>query len=146
MNLNLAKELCKHFEGFRSHPYLCPAGVPTIGYGNTYYPNGIKVTLKDPQITMQQADELLQHELEFTYLPAVFKLCPSLANQPNILNAIVDFTYNLGSGNLRSSTLRKKLNANDWSAAKTELMRWTRGGGVVLKGLVLRRQAECLLI
>ena len=146
MNLDLAKELCKHFEGFRSYPYLCPAGVPTIGYGNTYYSNGIKVTLKDPQITMQQADELLQHELEFTYLPAVFKLCPSLANQPNILNAIVDFTYNLGSGNLRSSTLRKKLNANDWSAAKIELMRWTRGGGVVLKGLLLRRQAECLLI
>jgi lysozyme len=146
MNLDLAKELCKYFEGFRSYPYLCPAGVPTIGYGNTYYSNGIKVTLKDPQITMQQADELLQHELEFTYLPAVFKLCPSLANQPNILNAIVDFTYNLGSGNLRSSTLRKKLNANDWSAVKIELMRWTRGGGVVLKGLLLRRQAECLLI
>jgi lysozyme len=146
MNLDLAKELCKHFEGFRSYPYLCPAGVPTIGYGNTYYSNGVKVTLKDPQITMQQADELLLHELEFTYLPAVFKLCPSLVNQPSILNAIVDFTYNLGSGNLRSSTLRKKINVQDWSAVKTELMRWTRGGGVVLKGLVLRRQAECLLI
>lgn len=146
MNLDLAKELCKHFEGFQSYPYLCPAGVPTIGYGNTYYTNGIKVTLKDPPITIQQADELLQHELGFTYLPAVFMLCPSLASQPSILNAIVDFTYNLGSGNLKASTLRKKINVQDWSSVKSELMRWTRGGGVVLKGLVLRRQAECLLI
>jgi len=146
VDLSLAKELCKHFEGFSGTPYLCPAGVPTIGYGNTYYSSGVKVTLKDTPITEQQASELLQHELWYTYLPAVLKLCPSLIDHPSILNAIVDFTYNLGVGRLKSSTLRKKINAQDWVGTKEQLMLWTRGGGKVLKGLYLRRQAECLLI
>jgi GH24 family phage-related lysozyme (muramidase) len=49
--VELAAALCRRFEGFFSHPYLCPAGVPTIGYGATYYEDGRKVTLRDPPIT-----------------------------------------------------------------------------------------------
>lgn len=145
MNLNKAFLLCKTFEGFKSSPYLCPAGVPTIGYGSTYYSNGLKVTLKDSSITVTQAKELLMHELQHTYLPGVLSLCPRLIESEDKLNAIVDFTYNLGVGRLKSSTLRRKINIQDWEESKNQLMLWTKGGGKVLKGLELRRQAECLL-
>jgi lysozyme len=60
-------------------------------------------------------------------------------------NAIVDFAYNLGVGRLQTSTLRRKLNAQDWEGAKEQLRLWVRGGGRVLPGLVKRRDAECAL-
>jgi lysozyme len=63
-----------------------------------------------------------------------------------VFNALVDFCYNLGVGRLQTSTLRRVVNAGDWQGAKEQLMRWTRGGGRVLPGLVKRRAAECALI
>lgn len=152
MNLDLAAELCRRFEGFRSKPYLCPAGVPTIGYGSTYYADGRKVTLQDSPITELEARLLLLHELLHTYAPGVIRQCPGLlamalqANDWRKLNAIVDFAYNLGIGRLQTSTLKRKINAQDWDGAREQLMLWVRGGGRVLPGLVKRRQAECLLI
>lgn len=146
MNLELAAELCRRFEGFRAKPYLCPAGVPTIGYGSTYYSDGKKVTLQDPPITEVEARVLLMSELNHTYLLGVLRMCPGLVTEPRKLNAIVDFTYNLGVGRLQTSTLRRKINAQDWEGAKEQLMLWTRGGGKVLPGLVKRRQAECTLM
>lgn len=146
MNLTIAAELCKRFEGFRSKPYLCPAGIATIGYGSTYYADGRKVTLQDAWVSEQQASDLLMHELKHTYLPGVLRLCPMLANDERRCNAIVDFVYNLGVGRLQTSTLRRKINAQDWDGAKEELMKWTRGGGKVLPGLVKRRQAEVSLL
>ena len=152
MNLDLAAELCRRFEGFRSKPYLCPAGVPTIGYGSTYYADGRKVTLEDAPIDEPQARALLAHELLSTYAPGVIQQCPILltiaATQRDWrkMNAIVDFCYNLGVGRLQTSTLRRKINAQDWDAAKEQLMLWTRGGGKILPGLVKRRQAECALM
>ena len=146
MNLNLAAELCRRFEGFRSKPYLCPAGIPTIGYGSTYYASGTKVTLNDAPITKEEADTLLLAELHHTYAPGVARLCPILLTHPRRFNAIVDFCYNLGVGRLQTSTLRRKINAQDWDAAKEQLMLWTKGGGKVLPGLVKRRVAECALL
>lgn len=146
MDLALAEELCKRFEGFRSKPYLCPAGIPTIGYGSTYYPGGKKVTLQDAPIDELMASSMLRQELEHTYLPGVLRWCPILATHERRCNAIVDFAYNLGVGRLQTSTLRRKINAQDWEGAKEQLMLWTRGGGRVLPGLVKRRQAECLLM
>lgn len=146
MKLDVAAELCRRFEGFRNKPYLCPAGIPTIGYGSTYYTSGRKVTLEDSPITEPAARALLMSELEHTYAPGVLRYCPNLISHPNKLNAIVDFAYNLGVGRLQTSTLRRKLVAEDWDAAKGELMKWTRGGGKVLPGLVKRRQAECALM
>ena len=152
MNLDIAAELCKRFEGFRSKPYLCPAGVPTIGYGSTHYTGGQKVTLKDAPIGEPAARAMLLHELLNTYAPAVIRLCPGLlvfgaaSNDWRRLNAIVDFAYNLGAGRLQTSTLRKRINAADWEGAQEELMKWTRGGGRVLPGLVARRKAECALL
>ena len=135
-----AVELCKRFEGLYLKPYLCPAGVPTIGYGTTIYPSGIRVTLKDSAITKEYATELLVWRLLKVDMPAVLKLCPELKGEP--LGAIVDFTYNLGSGNLAASTLRKCINKNDWEGAKIQLMRWNKAGGKVLAGLTKRRAAE----
>ena len=152
MKLDLAAELCRRFEGFRERPYLCPASVPTIGYGSTYYRDGRKVTLADGRITEPAARELLMYELLHTYAPGVLRQCPGLlplalmTNDWGKFNAIVDFAYNLGVGRLQTSTLRRKINAQDWEGAKEQLMLWTRGGGKVLPGLVKRRQAECALM
>jgi lysozyme len=146
MNLELAASLCRQFEGFRSKPYLCPAGVPTIGYGSTYYSDGRKVTLNDALISQEDASALLMHELKHTYLPGVLRNCPILATDEKKCNAIVDFVYNLGIGRLQTSTLKRKINSQEWEAAKEQLMLWTKGGGKVLPGLLKRRQAECSLL
>ena len=146
MNLELAAELCRRFEGFRSKPYLCPAGIPTIGYGSTYYADGRKVTLQDQPMDEPTARALLMAELRHTYLVGVLRQCPILATDVNKLNAIVDFCYNLGVGRLQTSTLRRKINAQDWEGAKEQLMLWTKGGGKVLSGLVKRRTAESALL
>lgn len=152
MKLDIAAELCRRFEGFRAKPYICPAGVPTIGYGSTYYADGRKVTMQDAPISEPAARELLMRELFHTYAPGVLRQCPGLLPLALLqddwrkLNAIVDFAYNLGVGRLQTSTLRRKINAQDWHGAKEQLMLWVRGGGRVLPGLVARRKAEVALI
>jgi lysozyme len=145
--LDIAIGLCKRFEGLYLRPYLCPAGVPTIGYGTTRYENGRPVALDDPLITVQRAEGLLLWELTHAAAPAVQRLCPTLAaDSPAAYNAIVDFTYNLGAGRLQTSTLRRTLNARDWPAARAQLALWVRGGGRVLPGLVARRRLEAALL
>ena len=146
MNLELAAEMCKRFEGFRSKPYLCPANDATIGYGSTYYADKRKVTLEDAPISQEEAHALLMIELEHTYLPGVLRNCPGLILDERRCNAIVDFAYNLGTGRLQTSTLKRKINANDWEGAKEQLILWTKGGGKVLPGLLKRRTAECALL
>lgn len=152
MNYELAMALCKLFEGFRAKPYVCPAGVPTIGYGSTRYGDGTPVTLQDPPISQEMALSILNKDLNKVFGPGVIRQCPELlamalkSDQWGPLNAIVDFAYNLGVGRLQTSTLKRKINARDWEGVKYELMKWTRGGGRVLPGLVKRRSAECQLI
>ncbi len=143
--VQVAAALARRFEGLYLTPYLCPAGVPTIGYGATYYEDGTPVTLRDAAITRTRADALLLWMVRKVYLPAVVVLCPYITD-PNRLAAIIDFAFNLGSKRLKTSTLRRKVNAGDWEAVPAELRKWTRGGGVVLRGLVLRREAEIALI
>jgi len=139
--------LIRRFEGLRLTPYLCSAGVPTIGYGATYYEDGTRVTLRDGAITKDRAESLLRWHVSNVYLPAVVKLCPAIVHEtPGRMAALIDFTFNLGSGNLRASTLRRKVNAGDWEAVPGELLRWNKAGGRVLRGLTIRRQAEAALI
>ena len=145
MNLELAAEMCKRFEGFRSKPYLCPANVATIGYGSTYYADKRKVTLEDAPMSQEEAHALLMIELEHTYLPGVLRHCPILATDERKCYGAVDFVYNLGIGRLQTSTLKRKINAQDWEGAKEQLMLWNKGGGRVLAGLTKRRAAECAL-
>ena len=146
MKLDIAAALCKQFEGYKGKPYLCPAGIPTIGYGSTYYADGRKVALTDPPMSEPDATVLLLQELHHTYLPGVLRHCPVLLTDEKKCNAIVDFAYNLGTGRLQTSTLKRKINAQNWEEAKTQLLLWTKGGGRVLPGLVKRRTAECRLL
>lgn len=143
--LAVTLSLIRRFEGIYLTSYLCPAGVPTIGYGATFYEDGTKVTLTDSIITKERAEALLLWHVKTVYLPAVIKLCPAIDN-PDRLAALIDFAFNLGSGNLRASTLRRKVNAGDWDAVPSELKKWNKAGGKVLRGLVIRREAEAALI
>lgn len=143
-----AIELAKRFEGFhrvpkadpgRAHPYICPAGYWTIGYGHLCDP-------KHPPITESEAEVYLARDLQ-TALAATLRYCPVLATEPDErLAAIVDFTFNLGAGRLQTSTLRRRINQRDWVNAAHELVRWIYGGGRVLPGLMTRREAEARLL
>lgn len=141
--------LAKSFEGFhrvpksdpllRAHPYICPAGYWTIGYGRLCKPD-------HPPINEEKGEIYLRQDLR-TALAATLRYCPVLATEPERrLAAIVDFTFNLGAGRLQTSTLRRRINQRDWSAAAAELQRWVYGGGKVLPGLVKRRMAEVALV
>ena len=144
--IELVAALCRVFEGFRAKPYLCPAGVATIGYGSTRYKDGRLVTLADPPISRESAEALLMHTIRTNYLPGVLAASPGLAAHPRKLAAVVDFAYNCGVARYRASTLRRCMNAGQWGAARDQLMKWTRGGGRVLPGLVARRKAEAQLL
>lgn len=99
--------------------------------------------MEDSPITKETAEEWLLSELQTNYLAGVLKASPSLIAYPRALGAMADFAYNLGVARYRGSTLRRKIDTQDWEGAKEQLMLWTRGGGKVLPGLVKRRQAEC---
>ena len=134
-------ELIKKFEGFSAVPYMCPASVVTIGYGSTRYADGRKVTMTDNSITIEGAIILLKQTLK-QYELAVDAYCRDDINQ-NQFDALVDFAYNCGNGNLKSSTLLKKVNTNpNDPTIAAEFRKWNKGGGKVLKGLVNRREAE----
>lgn len=139
--LELGLPLIKKWEGFRAEPYLCSAKVPTIGYGSTYYEDGRKVTLRDPPITIEVAEKLLELTVLKNYLPAVLRYCSNL-KEPNHIAAILSFTYNLGPTALETSTLRKKVQEGDFAAVPEQLARWNRAGGKIVAGLVNRRADE----
>lgn len=139
--LSNAVALAKQFEGFRSEPYLCPAGVATIGYGSTSYLDGRKVTLEDRPVSKAEA-ELLLIQVMTAVCASVLKASPIVLGNANAWAALADFVYNLGISRYRSSTLKRRVDAQDFAAAGVELLRWTRAGGRVLPGLVKRRQAE----
>lgn len=139
--VDVAAALIRRWEGLRMRPYLCSAGVPTIGYGATYYEDGRRVTLMDQPITRERAEALLLWMVRTRYLPSVIRLCPGAANSDQ-LAALIDFAYNLGAGNLSASNLRRRVNARDYGSVPAELRKWVRAGGRVLRGLVLRREAE----
>lgn len=141
--VSIAATLARRFEGLHLTPYLCPAGVATIGYGATYYEDGTRVQLGDPAITRARAESLLLLMVKKVYLPAVIRLCPAILHEaPGRVAALIDFTFNLGSGNLKASTLRKRVNAGAWDQVPTELRKWNKAGGRVLRGLTIRREAE----
>ena len=119
--------------------------MPTIAYGATYYEDGTAVTLRDPAIPRERAEALLLWMVRTRYLPAVLRLCPGVDN-PQRLAALIDFAFNLGAGQLKASTLRRKVNAGEWGDVPAELRKWVKGGGRVLRGLVIRREAEASLI
>lgn len=135
---SIAVQLIEQFEGYSDVAYKCPAGVWTIGYGSTSI-NGKKVvenqTITEPEARQDVDKRLAELDKQIT---AAVKV-PLNNNQ---LNALLDFCYNVGIGNFRSSTLLKKLNEGDYKQAGEQLLVWNKSNGKVLPGLVKRRQAE----
>lgn len=133
--------LITEFEGFSAKPYLCPAKIPTIGFGNTYYPDGKRVTLLDKEITKVQAFEIFKSVAD-RFGSAVSKLVTSPLNQ-NQFNALVSIAYNIGTGNFASSTLLKKVNKNhnDITIA-LEFKKWNKVNKKEVAGLTKRRIYE----
>lgn len=154
--LVLAKELAKPFESCRLRSYWDVAGYPTNGWGNLL----ARVRLQDimqqngwtrkqtdiwlheqwPDITQEEADRTLEMNLNKAY-NSVKKLVKIDLN-PEQLAALIDFAFNLGAGNLQSSTLLRYVNRGDLLLACEEFPRWNKAGGVVYRGLTRRRIAE----
>ena len=140
-------ELIKESEGFSSTPYLCPAKIPTIGYGSTKYPDGRKVSLSDNPITKEEATTYLRFDVvDAEKLVTKSVTVPLTQGQ---FDALVDFVYNLGSGAFLGSTLLKVLNNGDYSTASNEFLKWNKArvDGILkeLPGLTKRRKAEQML-
>lgn len=139
--------LIKEFEGVRLEAYLCPAGIPTIGVGHTSAAGPPDVNLGD-SISEDQAEEILRRDLR-----AVERQVMDLVDvdlEQGQFDALVSFTFNLGQGALKSSTLLKRVNAGRFDEVPRELMKWTKardksGQLVDLPGLVRRRRAEAAL-
>ena len=139
---NEGLELIKQAESFKPLPYLCPAKVPTIGYGSTFYENGTKVSMNDKAISKEYATELLiKVATEFGS-----KLLIKKPLNDNQFSACVSLAYNIGTGAFNGSTLLKKLNVNpNDEAIFEEFLKWNKAGGKVLQGLVIRRNKEARL-
>ena len=139
-----AIEMIAGFEGLRLNAYLDPVDIPTIGYGTIRYPWGAKVRMGDT-ITEDEAEEFLTHEAT-NFAQEVTEISEGVDLNQNQFDALVSFTYNLGPGNLRSSTLLERLKEGKFDAAAREFEKWNKAtiGGVkkVLPGLTIRRQAE----
>ena len=130
-------EFIKAHEGLRLDAYLCPAGVPTIGYGHTH---GVKMgdRITEEQAEMLLIDDLIVVEREVNRY--------GLNINQNQFDALVSFVYNVGARNFRSSTLLKRLkaNPNDPDIAN-QFKRWVYCDGKVLPGLVRKRNDEAKL-
>lgn len=132
--------LIKSFEGFVPNAYLDPVGIPTIGYGATYYPGGRRVRMTDTPISEPFASDMLRHQVT-TYGDGIdrYAQVPLAQHQ---FDALTSWAYNVGLESARTSTLMKLLNLHDYQGAADQLPRWNRAGGRVLPGLTRRREAE----
>jgi lysozyme len=134
-------EGCHKTEGAMFKPYICPGGVLTIGWGHTNHHG--RPFDKNARWTQQECDTALDEDLQgFAEQVAAVVKVPLKQHQ---FDALVSFAYNVGLGNLKSSTLLRKLNGGDAEGAALEFHRWNRSNGKVLPGLVRRRAAEALL-
>ena len=138
--MNISKEgiaLIKKFEGCELEAYKCAAGVWTIGYGHT------KDVKEGEVITKEEAESMLVHELQ-EYCNDV-DIAVKVDLKQNEFDALVSWTYNLGPTNLNSSTMLRVLNESKHDDVPTQIKRWNKAGGEVLKGLIRRRNAEALM-
>jgi lysozyme len=141
----------KQDEGVRNRPYQCPALLWTVGVGHVIDPSHAKVPLADRKqlpipaswdrvLTAEEIDEILRKDLE-RFEQGVLRLIKVKLTQGQF-DALVSFSFNVGLGNLQNSTLRMKLNRGDYEGAAEQFLVWTKAGGKVLKGLVIRRTHE----
>lgn len=148
------------FEGCRNRPYLCPAHIWTVGYGEVLYQEQIRLPVvrvegytgairkemplkpEDNRVwSKEEINQLFERSIE-RFERGVLRLVPGVVGRQGAYDALVSFAFNAGLGNLQRSTIRIKANRGDWEGAAEAFMAWTKGGGRVLPGLVKRRQAE----
>ena len=145
-------ELVKHHEGLRTKPYRCPALLWTVGVGHVIDPSHTAVKYEerkslpipagwDRTLSMDEVDRILAQDLG-RFERGVVRLCPAAVGNQGIFDSLVSFAFNVGLGNLQRSSLRMKNNRGDFEEAAEEFMKWTKGGGRVLPGLVKRRMDE----
>jgi lysozyme len=144
-------EQIKKDEGVRNRPYQCPALLWTVGVGHVINPSHAKVKLADRKqlpipdgwdrvLSAAEIDEILRKDLN-RFEAGVLRLIKVKLTQGQF-DALVSFSFNVGLGNLQNSTLRMKLNRGDYEGAAEQFLVWTKAGGKVLKGLVIRRTHE----
>ena len=152
-------KLLKHHEGFRKKPYLCAAKIWTIGYGHAMYPEQMKIPAtvegmaarkafplkpEDNRVwSVEEIDALLVKDVE-RFERAVLRFI-SVPLKQHEFDAVISATYNLGPGWLQRSQVRQKINRGDKKGAMENLLKFNKGGGVVLRGLDNRRKDEVAL-
>ena len=143
-SLKLAAKIIKKWEGFMPEAYICPGGIPTIGYGSTRYENGDEVSMEDCKIDRKRGEEILLHHVKEVSKQVRSVLKHDLTD--NQMAALISFTYNLGIGNLSRSTLLLLINGGPMNQnIPREFRRWNKAGGKVLAGLTARRDEEANL-
>ena len=137
-------DLIVKYESFSAKPYLDPVGIPTIGYGSTYYEDGTRVKMGDPSISKKRAEILFTYVLSETIINIKRYLKVKLTS--NQFSAIVSLVYNIGIGNFSTSTLLRLLNKGNFSGAADQFLVWNKarvnGKLKVLNGLTKRRAEE----
>ena len=157
------EHLMHFFEGYRNKPYLCPANIWTIGFGRVLYQEQIRLPMvrKEGYTGLIRSDYQLKGEDNRVWSKeelvdlfkvdinsferGVLRLSPNLVNHQSKFDAATSFAYNAGLGNYQRSTIRMKINREDWNGAAEAFMSWTRAGNKEVAGLVKRRKAERLL-
>ena len=157
------EDLMHFFEGYRNKPYRCSAAIWTVGWGHAMYgdqlalPNVRKegytglirsdYQLKEGDARVWSKDELVElFKVDInTFERGVLRLSPNLASHQSKFDSVVSFAYNAGLGNYQRSTIRIKVNREDWTGASEAFMSWTKAGGKEVAGLVKRRKAEVVL-
>ncbi len=153
--------IIKEFEGLHDgdkrtpilEPEADPVGIYTIGWGHALFEKGEPVknrevayriwrNLYPAGMTLADADELLKSDAQRVCEQVVANTAAAPELNQNQLDALVSFTYNVGIGNFKTSTLRSRVLAGDWVGAAAQFPRWNKSGGAVLPGLVRRRKLE----
>lgn len=133
--LPIARQIIQSFESCKLVAYKCPAGIWTIGWGET---QGIKNGMK---WTQEQADAAFDKRVQ-EFMSGVLKACPGLKNSPEQLAACTSLAYNIGLGAFERSSVCRNTNNEAWTAAANSFLLWNKAGGIELSGLVRRREAE----
>lgn len=128
--------------------YLDPVGVPTVGHGLTFLQDHKPLQKSDVGKVLPKGDvDRMQMQVQQEFLQGLLKFSPSLQGESvKRVAGVLSWVYNLGLGNYKSSTFRKRIEAADWAQAASECKRWDKAGGKVLKGLTARREAEAKAI
>ena len=144
-------EMIRHHEGVRFKPYKCPARLWTVGVGHVLYPeqgkllldqrDGFQLKTEDARVfSAEEVNAILRYDLS-RFESGVSKLLPVVLTQGQF-DALVSFAFNLGLGGVQRSTLRQKVLRGEMEEAANEFLKFTRGGGKILPGLVKRRNDE----